>query len=923
MPVSCRTRVATPAFFLPFPLVPPVSHSSRHFPFLPPFPPSSTPFPFLPPFPLLSRFPPHFPPPFPLLPPSHHFSPFPPLSPPLCSLYISLALVPFPPCPFPCFPLPSLYLRQPSLPLPLLPLPFSFSQPALSLPPHLPSWVLPLFLFQLSFPLSPPHPPRACIPSRHCTPIFIHVRSPLLTFELTYLHPLPHLPSHLLAWSPFCSLRSPFFPPLSPLFPALPSFPRSPPYSPFFPPLSPLSPRSPLFLSPRSQLFTLHFPFSPRSLLFPFFPRSPLFPFSPRSPFFPFPPRSPLFRPRSHSPVPPPSPPYTLRLSSCPLSPLFILCPTPLVLSASPICSSSSSQVFAPSHLFPLPLLSYPLPPFPALIPSFPVIPPSSLLSLLSPISLPFPPLLTSLDLDSPWERCTISSYTNNRTSRAPLHAFPALRSLSLLLPVSHLDSLPHCSFLTPLALFNPHPSTLSSLASSSSAVRPILKTLNLKSAELTACLAPLASFPSLSSLDLQTCSIDPFELHALSRSLHTLTDLGIINCPLISSHSLATLAQTNLALSSLSLHTTSYHLFSAQGLWSLFHAPPAHLHTLSFSGLPSFRPGLLAHCSGLQSLTIAGRWEIAPRFSVRGCDDEAGQEMERMGWGFDDDWLTWGGSFGEVDLGEAAAAAAVPTQQVSLESLVSMLVVVVRRGGGEGGVGVECKEEGGVGGEEGEVEESEVVEEGKRQGAVAILDQAAATEREHAMIEAFSAAGVFVKRESQGGEGEGGAGLLEEIDGILLGNDVAGTGSDGDGAGDADGGGEREGEGAAGNVSPRATALGVIQTLMWQLGEERRNTYETFERMRWRVARGAAGWPAHEAGLAAAAGGILGGAAAAAAASADAGEFSLHHHSPAYLAASAPPLCIPSHVLHIFQSTLLILLCVSLPEPECPASDL
>ncbi|CAI5975361.1 unnamed protein product [Closterium sp. NIES-65] len=81
MPVSCRTRVATPAFFLPFPLVPPVSHSSRHFPFLPPFPPSSTPFPFLPPFPLLSRFPPHFPPPFPLLPPSHHFSPFPPFPP--------------------------------------------------------------------------------------------------------------------------------------------------------------------------------------------------------------------------------------------------------------------------------------------------------------------------------------------------------------------------------------------------------------------------------------------------------------------------------------------------------------------------------------------------------------------------------------------------------------------------------------------------------------------------------------------------------------------------------------------------------------------------------------------------------------------------------------------------------------------------
>ncbi|CAI5975362.1 unnamed protein product [Closterium sp. NIES-65] len=692
---------------------------------------------------------------------------------------------------------------------------------------------------------------------------------------------------------------SPLFPPLSPLLsilsPALPSFPTLSPLS--FPPLSTLHPALSLFptLSPLSLFPTL----SPLSL----FPTlsllslsSPLSPLLPTLSFPCAPPISPLYA--QPLLLPSLSPLHIVPYPSCSLSLshlLFLvlpgLCPLPLVPSPTPLLSSPPfpcSHTLVPCYpsfllaLSPLPHLSS-IPPnsngshsafsYPSSLPlfrfrhsHFPR--PAPLFSVIS--------LLTSLDLDSPWERCTISSYTNNRTSRAPLHAFPALRSLSLLLPVSHLDSLPHCSFLTPLALFNPHPSTLSSLASSSSAVRPILKTLNLKSAELTACLAPLASFPSLSSLDLQTCSIDPFELHALSRSLHTLTDLGIINCPLISSHSLATLAQTNLALSSLSLHTTSYHLFSAQGLWSLFHAPPAHLHTLSFSGLPSFRPGLLAHCSGLQSLTIAGRWEIAPRFSVRGCDDEAGQEMERMGWGFDDDWLTWGGSFGEVDLGEAAAAAAVPTQQVSLESLV------------------------------------------------AILDQAAATEREHAMIEAFSAAGVFVKRESRGGEGEGGAGLLEEIDGILLGNDVAGTGSDGDGAGDADGGGEREGEGAAGNVSPRATALGVIQTLMWQLGEERRNTYETFERMRWRVARGAAGWPAHEAGLAAAAGGILGGgAAAAAAASADAGEFSLHHHSPAYLAASAPPLCIPSHVLHIFQSTLLILLCVSLPEPECPASDL
>ncbi|CAI5991815.1 unnamed protein product [Closterium sp. NIES-64] len=896
MPVSCRTRVATPAFFLPFPLVPP-------FPILPAISP------FCPPFPLLQPLSPFFPP--------SPFFPGSPLTSPLLSPFFPHLTI-FPPSPH-CLPLCARFIFPlPSSPSPLALSPASLflpsicasppspspSCPSLSHSPNLLSPSLPTFRRGVDLPSSPPALalPSSCMVS-------------LLFTTISLLSPaLPSFPC------------SPLFPPLSPLLsilsPALPSFPTLSPLS--FPPLSTLHPALSLFptLSPLSLFPTL----SPLSL----FPTlsllslsSPLSPLLPTLSFPCAPPISPLYA--QPLLLPSLSPLHIVPYPSCSLSLshlLFLvlpgLCPLPLVPSPTPLLSSPPfpcSHTLVPCYpsfllaLSPLPHLSS-IPPVriplsslhsPSGLDSQPSHPqtltpnprtlqplyPSRRIQMaliqLFPIRPPFPFSASAIPI---FPRCTISSYTNNRTSRAPLHAFPALRSLSLLLPVSHLDSLPHCSFLTPLALFNPHPSTLSSLASSSSAVRPILKTLNLKSAELTACLAPLASFPSLSSLDLQTCSIDPFELHALSRSLHTLTDLGIINCPLISSHSLATLAQTNLALSSLSLHTTSYHLFSAQGLWSLFHAPPAHLHTLSFSGLPSFRPGLLAHCSGLQSLTIAGRWEIAPRFSVRGCDDEAGQEMERMGWGFDDDWLTWGGSFGEVDLGEAAAAAAVPTQQVSLESLIESATDSIRSA-----IAL-C-----------------------RSVQVAILDQAAATEREHAMIEAFSAAGVFVKRESRGGEGEGGAGLLEEIDGILLGNDVAGTGSDGDGAGDADGGGEREGEGAAGNVSPRATALGVIQTLMWQLGEERRNTYETFERMRWRVARGAAGWPAHEAGLAAAAGGILGGAAAAAAAaSADAG---------AYLAASAPPLCIPSHVLHIFQSTLLILLCVSLPEPECPASDL
>ncbi|CAI5507326.1 unnamed protein product [Closterium sp. Naga37s-1] len=230
----------------------------------------------------------------------------------------------------------------------------------------------------------------------------------------------------------------------------------------------------------------------------------------------------------------------------------------------------------------------------------------------------PYTILLTSLSFDSPWDRCMINRHDNNHTSVPPFDAFPALHSLSLLLPVPPLDALPRCSSLTSLTLWKPHPSTISSLASPSSSVRTSLKTVNLESAQLTACLAPLASFPSLSFLDLRSCSIDPCEMHTLSRSIHTLSELGIMNSPLISSHSLAALAHSNPALSSLSLHTTTYHLFSAQGLWSLFHAPPPHLHTLSFSGLASFRPGMLARCSGLHSLMITGRWEIASGLSVR-----------------------------------------------------------------------------------------------------------------------------------------------------------------------------------------------------------------------------------------------------------------------------------------------------------------
>ncbi|CAI5462371.1 unnamed protein product [Closterium sp. Yama58-4] len=192
-------------------------------------------------------------------------------------------------------------------------------------------------------------------------------------------------------------------------------------------------------------------------------------------------------------------------------------------------------------------------------------------------------PLLTSLTFDSPWDLCMVDRDNNNHTSVPPFDAFPALHSLSLRLPVPPLDALPRCSSLTSLTLWKPHPSTLSFLASSSSAVRPTLNTLNLELAQLVSCLAPSASFPSLSSLGFRSCTIDPCELHALSRSLHTLTHLAILNCPLLSSHSLATLAQTNPALSSLALappHITS----SAHKASGLCCTPLSRTCTLSHS---------------------------------------------------------------------------------------------------------------------------------------------------------------------------------------------------------------------------------------------------------------------------------------------------------------------------------------------------
>ncbi|CAI5942256.1 unnamed protein product [Closterium sp. NIES-65] len=154
---------------------------------------------------------------------------------------------------------------------------------------------------------------------------------------------------------------------------------------------------------------------------------------------------------------------------------------------------------------------------------------------------------------------------------------------------------------------------------------------------------------PRITSLELDSPldrRIDPCELHALSRSFHTLTHLALHDCPLVSSHSLAALTDTNPALSSLSLHSTSYPLFAAQGLRQVLRASPSRLHTLTLSGLPAFRPGTLARCSGLKRLTLRGRGEAK----------------------------------------ESVSPSESP-QEPSLEGLVALLVHVEERGDGGGGV--------------------------------------------------------------------------------------------------------------------------------------------------------------------------------------------------------------------------------------------
>ncbi|CAI5477252.1 unnamed protein product [Closterium sp. Yama58-4] len=352
--------------------------------------------------------------------------------------------------------------------------------------------------------------------------------------------------------------------------------------------------------------------------------------------------------------------------------------------------------------------------------------------------------LLTSLELDSPFARRSMYYQHRSHAPLPPVHLFPALHSLSLLIHASKLTPLTRCSSLTSLTLWNPTPSTLSSLASSSS-LRLSLKSLFLHSAKLESCLSSIRRFTTLTSLSFLSCSINPFELHTLSRSLHSLTHLTIHDCPLVSSHSLASLVQANPALSSLSLHGTSYRLFSTQGFRSLLHLSAPRLTALDLSGLPSLRPGMLAHCSGLRSLSLIGKPETISVRRERG--GEAGTGEGRGG----------GGREGEGDVEER-----VVLQQVSFESLVGMLAL-----------------------------------------RVAVSEQDAATAREDAVIEAFVAAttaGVFMERAGLEGEGEGGGRMarLEDFDGMLPDEDSPSDDDyDDDGGGGADVADGAEGSGA------------------------------------------------------------------------------------------------------------------------------
>ncbi|GJP36814.1 hypothetical protein CLOM_g21287 [Closterium sp. NIES-68] len=206
---------------------------------------------------------------------------------------------------------------------------------------------------------------------------------------------------------------------------------------------------------------------------------------------------------------------------------------------------------------------------------------------------------LTSLELHS------LHTSYSSRPALPPVDSFPSLQPLTLRFAPRDISPLLRCCSLTSLTLCNPTDSTLTPLASSS--FSSSLQSLTIHSGNLDNHLSGLSSFSNLSSLSLHSSVFDPCDVLALSSSLRTLTTLTIHDCPLACTRGVASLARSNPNLSSLSLTSDTYRLFSCGGLETVLHLCGRKLQSLKLSGLPSFRPGLLADCSSLRLLALEG----------------------------------------------------------------------------------------------------------------------------------------------------------------------------------------------------------------------------------------------------------------------------------------------------------------------------
>ncbi|CAI5520618.1 unnamed protein product [Closterium sp. Naga37s-1] len=326
-------------------------------------------------------------------------------------------------------------------------------------------------------------------------------------------------------------------------------------------------------------------------------------------------------------------------------------------------------------------------------------------------------------------------------------------------------------------------------------------------------------SFPALASLAFLACTIDPFEMHALARSLHTLTHLALHDCPSVSSHALAPLVEANPALSSLALHGTTYHLFSAPPFRSLLLLSSPRLHTLDLSGLPSFRPGMLAPCSGLHSLTLKGKAEklAAPRAAGPAAEAEAAAAIVRAVNPRNGE----GREYVDVRTAAAARADLIESSQdvVTLLKAAQECHIAVPSASHSARLARAQRRDA--------VSEIKYATRKIRAGIstwrslrVAVSQKNEATAREDALSEAFAAAttaGVFVDTRSRVGEGEGGLARLEDFDGMVLDHDLPVDGADG--AQGSDDEGEIGGISAA--VDPQAHALGVMESLLQQFHEQ------------------------------------------------------------------------------------------------------